>query len=227
MNSSAAEQLTEGEQADVHEALGRVEARGKIGDMALRRRVYAIVRRLTGMQLPDFDSESNLIRDQELVNPFRKPEEGDEIAQAVGAPRATGNGAMDRECRDLVNRRYERYKDYFGIKDERIQDIFYHLIEGTVTTDEDTWMRWILDCQEEYVGKIEEYNGRTPFGDRMRQWIGAERDRLNGAASPAESGKRKVTGGEPAPWPSQADRPPTGPAPEGAHLVCAGTERFQ
>jgi hypothetical protein len=225
MNSSAAERLTEQEWADVHEALRRVNESGKIGDMALRRRVYAIVHRLSGRELPDFDSESNLMRDSELVNPFRAPEEGDEVAQAIGAPRATGNGAMDRHCRDLVNRRYERYKAHFGVKDERIMDFFYHLVEGTVTNDEETWMRWFLSTQEEYVGRIEAYNGRTDFADNMRQWIAAERDRLDGAAS--ADGKRKATGTDPTPWPSQEGRPPTGPRPEGAYLVHAGTESFQ
>jgi len=225
MNSSAEARLTERELADVHEALRLVNESGKIGDMALRRRVYAIVHRLTGKELPDFDSESNLMRDNDLVNPFRAPEEGDEIAQAVGAPRATGNGALDKHCRDLVNRRYERYKAYFGIKDERIMDFFYHLIEGTVTNDEDTWARWFLSTQEEYVGRIDAYNGHTEFADKMRQWIASEKDRLDGAAS--EGGKRKVTGEAPAPWPSQEGRPPTGPAPEGARLVHAGTESFQ
>jgi len=226
MNSTAAEQLTEQEWADVHEALRRVNETGKIGETALRRRVYAIVHRLTGRTLPEFDSESNLLRDNELVNPFRAPEEGDEVAQAIGAPRSTGNGALSRECRDLVNRRFERYKDYFGVHDERIQDAFYHLIEGTVINDEETWMRWVLDGQEEYMGRIEAYNGgNTGFSDRMRQWIGAERDRLNGAALCGE--KRKVTGTDPTPWPSQEDRPLARPAPEGAHLAHAGTERFQ
>jgi len=226
MNSSAEARLTERELADVHEALRLVNESGKIGDMALRRRVYAIVRRLTGRQLPEFDSESNLMRDSELVNPFRAPEEGDEIAQAIGAPRSTGNGVLDKHCRDLVNRRFERYKSYFGVKDERVMDFFYHLVEGTVINDEDTWMRWVLDNQEEYMDRIEAYNnGKTDYSNKMRQWIASERDRLNGAAS--AEGKRKATGTEPAPWPSQEDRPLAGPPPEGAHLVHAGTECFQ
>jgi len=226
MNSGAAERLTAEEHADVHEAMRRVEASGKIGDMALRRRVYAVVQRLTGRDLPDFDSESNLIKDPELVNPFRKPEEGDETAQAIGAPRATGNGVLDSQCRDLVNRRFERCRRHFGVKDERIMDFFYHLIEGTVINDEETWMRWVLDNQEEYMGRIEAHNnGETDFSNKMRQWIKAERDRLNGAAS--AEGKRKATGTAPTPWPSQEGRPPARPPPEGAHLAHAGTEAFQ
>jgi hypothetical protein len=225
MNSAAAERLTEAEYADVHEALRRVNDSGKIGDMALRRRVYAVVQRLTGREMPDFDSESNLIKDPELVNPFRKPEEGDEIAQAIGAPRATGNGALDSHCRDLVNRRFERYKNHFGVKDERIMDFFYRLIEGTVVNDEETWMRWVLDNQEEYMGRIEAYNnGETDFSSKMRQWIASERDRLDAAA---QGGKRKATGKSPAPWPSQENRPLARPPPEGAHLAHAGTESFQ
>jgi len=227
MNSAAAERLTAEEYADVHEAFRRVNDSGTIGDTELRRRVYAVVQRLTGRDLPDFDADSNLIRDPELVNPFRAPEEGDEVAQAIGAPRATGNGVLDSTCRDLVNRRFERYKKYFGVKDERIMDCFYHLIEGTVIHDEETWMRWVLDGQEEYMGRIEAYNnGETEFSSKMRQWIQAERDRLN-AAPTAESGKRKATGTAPTPWPSQANRPPAGPPPEGAHLAHAGTESFQ
>jgi len=223
MNSAAAERLTEGEYTDVHEALRRVEASGKIGDTNLRRRVYAIVHRLTGRELPDFDSDSNLIRDPELVNPFRAPEEGDEVAQAIGAPRATGNGVMDPQCRDLVNRRFERYKAHFGVKDERIMDFFYHLIEGTVVNDEETWMRWVLDNQEEYMGRIEAYNnGKTEYSNAMRRWIASERDRLNAAR-----GKRKATGTDPTPWPSQEDRPLARSPPEGAHLAHAGTEAFQ
>ena len=225
MNSAAAERLTEDEYADVHEALRRVNDSGKIGDMSLRRRVYAVVHRLTGRELPDFDPDSNLIKDPELVNPFRAPEEGDETAQAIGAPRATGNGAMDRHCRDLVNRRFERYKKYFGVKDERIMDFFYHLIEGTVVTDEETWMRSILDGQEEYMDRIEAYNnGETDYSSKMRRWIAAERDRLNAASG---GGKRKATGTDPTPWPSQEGRPPARPPPEGAHLAHAGTETFQ
>jgi len=226
MNSAAAERLTAEEYADVHEALRRVNESGKIGDMALRRRVYAVVHRLTGRELPDFDADSNLIRDPELVNPFRKPEEGDEVAQAIGAPRATNNGALDSHCRDLVNKRFERYKNYFGVKDERIMAFFYHLIEGTVVNDEETWMRSVLDGQEEYMDRIEAYNnGETDFSAKMRQWIQSERDRLNAAVEPG--GKRKATGATPAPWPSQENRPPASPPPEGAHVTHAGTESFQ
>jgi len=229
VNPETEKYLTQEEYNDVHEAMRRMNDDGAIGDVELKRRLHALIIRLSDGEkvLPDFDEHSAVIKDKDLTQPFKAPDPSDDVARKAGAPRAGDAGLLTPEARRLVDERYEKVKKHFGVKHEVVLSTLYHAIEGQIVKGDDKWQDWFLDAQQEYVEKAEQHNGVTEWTKNMRNYIAKERRRRQKEQAPP-GGKRSFTDQlRPTPWPSQSNMPRTEPIPEGAVRVCAGTERFE